>query len=240
MEKTLKSIRLPETELANLAFKARSHKRDFLERWIRPKQIEGSYEPLRKSLGEAASAALPMFPDLQPTSLDQLERLVRRECKGNGKLIDMNLQAVLAIRAFVEQVQAEAEYFVDLPMLLHPGFSYAFWMPLIVRYGGQARVVFLNLRRTTGLTIDGLHFCFSVMNERFRVLDPSYAEVGCEAWMLQNNAMRSIRVVREWAKPIPFELIIADVSETYAVLNDLRRSAMPKTGTGDGPLFGSG
>lgn len=206
--------------------------------WLRPKQIKGSYEPLRRSLGEAANVSLPLLPDIGGTSLEQLERLVIRECKGNSSLVAMNLAPVQAIRCYVQENNIEAEFLDELPIALHPGTRYVFWAPMLVRYNGQARIVFLDLRRTGGLNEGGARVCFSIMHARFRALSQDYASVKFESWKFANNAKRSIRLIQEWAEPIDYNAIASDVAETYAILNSLRAGGMGRaTGTDDGPLF---
>ena len=234
----LKSIRLPETEIANLAFKSYDFKVAFLANWLRPKQIKGSYEPLRRSIGEAANVMLPLLPDLQATSLEQLEKLVERECKGNSDYIAMNMAPVRAIRSFIAENSATTFYLEELPITLFPGMRYAFWAPMLVRYGQETRIVFLDLRRTGGLSDTGCAVCFSVMHERFRVLNPDYADVKLEVWKFANTENRQIRVVEEWCDPLSFGDVTAEIADTYAVLTALRRGDGGRaTGTDHGPLF---
>jgi hypothetical protein len=234
----LRSIRLPETDIANIAFRSPDFKAAFLANWLRPKQIKGSYEPLRRSVGEAANVGLPLLPDIHRTSLEQLEALVIKECKGNSSLVAMNLAPVRAIRTFAQEHEIEADYLEELPIALYPGMRYAFWSPMLVRYKGQTRIVFLDLRRTGGLNELGQRVCFSIMHERFRTLNPDYASVQFEAWRFANNAKRSVRPVAEWCDPIGYNEIVSDVAETYAILNALRSGDTGRaTGTDDGPLF---
>jgi hypothetical protein len=238
METALKSIRLPETDIANLAFKSYDFKVGFLSNWLKPKKISGSYEPLRQSVGEAANVELPLLPDLETTTLEQLEALVIRACKGDSKRILMNLAPVRAIRKFVDEREATAEFLDTLPMALYPGMRYSFWAPMLVRYEGAVRIVFMDLRRTGGMSASGLHVCFSIMHERFRALNPDFATVKFEAWRFSNNDKRSIRPIEEWGVPLSYERIVEDVAETYAILNALRSGDMGRaTGTDDGPLF---
>lgn len=238
METVLKSIRLPETDIANLAFRSYDLKVAFLANWLRPKLISGSYEPLRQSVGDAANVELPLIPDIPRPTLGQLENVVIRACKGNEQRIKMNLAPVRAIRTFVEEVGAEAEYLESLPITLYPGMRYAFWAPMIVVYGGIARIVFLDLRRKGGLSSSGLHMAFSVMHERFRTLDPDLAELRFESWRFADSDSRSVRPIAEWADPIPYDVIVKDVAETYGILNALRSGDSGRaTGTDPGPLF---
>lgn len=238
METALKSIRLPETDIANLAFRSYDFKVAFLDNWLRPKHIRGSYEPLRHSVPEAANVDLPLIPDLERTTLEQLEKLVIRACKGNAERIKMNLAPVRAIRRFVDEQRAEADFLETLPMTLYPGARYEFWAPMIVRYGGVARIVFLDLRRTGGLSPTGSHVAFSVMHERFRALNPDFGAVRFEAWKFANNDARTIRPIEEWAEPIEYDRIVGDIAETYTILHALRAGDTGRaTGTDPGPLF---
>lgn len=234
----LRSIRLPETDIANLAFKPVEFKIAFLTNWLRPKQIKGSYEPLRRSVGEAANVGLPLLPEIATTSLEQLEQLVQKACKGNTNLLNMNLAPVRAIRQFVNDKNAEASFLDDLPIALHPGMRYSFWAPMLIRYDGLSRIVFFDLRRTGGLSDSGLHVCFSIMHDRFRALNPDYADVRFETWKFLDSTNRSIRAICEWRAPIGYNEIVADVAETYNILNVVRAGNTARsTGTDDGPLF---
>lgn len=231
----MRSIRLPETDLANLAFDGYDLKVKKLLSWLAPKQIAGSYEPLRRSVGEAASVGLPLVPELERTTLAQLELLVTRECRGNSDKIAMNMPAVRSIRAFVDERSVEAFFLEELPMTLYPGMRYSFWAPILIRYDGKSRIVFMDLRRTNHLSASGTHFCFSVIHERFRVLDPNFAKIGSEVWRFTNNTSRAIRVIQEFTSPIPYEKILADVAETYSILNALRSG---RTGSATPPDYG--
>ena len=233
----LKSIRLPETDLANLAFRDTAFKTKFLMNWLQPKQVKGSYEPVRRSLGEAANVGLPLIPHIEVTTLGQLEQLVIKECRGNPDLVAMNLAPVRAIRDFIDKNDVEADFLQDLPITLYPNMRYSFWSPILIRYAGVARIVFMDMRRTGRLTPSGLHMAFSVVHERFRTLSTEFESVRAEAWRFANTDARKISVVKEWAAPIPFRDIVADTAETYGILNRLRSAQTPKTGTDDGPLF---
>ena len=234
----MKSTRLPETDIANLAFRPYDWKVAFLNNWLQPKHIKGTYEPLRHSVPEAANVELPLIPDLERTTLEQLERLVIRACKGHEHRIKMNLAPVRAIRRFVDEQQAEADFLESLPITLYPGMRYEFWTPMIVRYGGVARIVFLDLRRRGGLSQTGCHVTFSIMHERFRNLNPDFDAVRFESWRFADNDARTIRPIMEWAEPIRYDKIINDVAETYRILHALQAGDSGRaTGTDPGPLF---
>lgn len=239
MEISLRSIRLPETDIANVAFQPYDQKIRFLSNWLKPKNISGSYEPLRRSIGEAVKMTLPLIPDPGATSLEQLEALVVGECKGNSRLIGMNVPPVKAIREFIDYNGVEADFLEELPMALYPGIRYSFWAPILVRYSGKPRVVFLDLRRRGGLSVTGLQVCFSIMNERFRALNPDFSELQFESWRFANNSARTVKVVEEFGELLSFKRIIDDFAETYAILNMLRSGSDDRsTGTDDaGPLF---
>lgn len=235
----MRSIRLPETDIANIAFQPYDQKIRFLSGWLKPKNISGSYEPLRRSIGEAVNLTLPLIPDPGSTSLEQLEALVVKECKGNGKLVGMNVPPVKAIRKFIDDNEVEADFLEELPMALYPGIRYSFWAPILVRYAGKPRVIFMDLRRSGGLSVTGLQVCFSIMHERFRALNPDFSMLKFESWRFANNSARTVKVIEEFGELLSLKQIIDDFAETYSILNMLRSGSDDRsTGTDDaGPLF---
>lgn len=86
----MKKRRLPETDIANLAFLPAWQKEKVLEAWIRPRKIVGSYEPFRQSLADALNAQLPLIAaDQSLSDLRHVEDAVIRRCKGDADLVAM-------------------------------------------------------------------------------------------------------------------------------------------------------
>ncbi|MGX9146614.1 hypothetical protein [Mesorhizobium sp. 128a] len=55
------------------------------------------------------------------------------------------------------------------------GRKVTFWLPMVVAIEDQAHAVFVEPRRTRGLTAEGRRFAFSMMHERIRAADEDFA-----------------------------------------------------------------
>lgn len=239
----MKSRRLTETDLANMSFASVGVKRQRLESVVRPKAILGSYEPFRHSAGDAVNQQFPFFEDFEATSLDRLEAIVAKACKGDPKLLEMNLAIARSTHRFSTERSLTAEKVDVRPIALCFGHMYEFGMPLIMRHDGKAHVVFPDLRRTNALSAQGCRFVFSAMHQRWRVNYPDMAGLRLSIWRYLNNSARDIRVVECLdSSLISYESLLADVQETYAILHEvLADEDRRRRGSGGsaGPLFGT-
>ena len=242
----MKSRRLTETDLANMAFKPVATKRLRLTSIEKPKPIPGSYEPFRRSNGDAVNLQLPLLPSAQErTALAQLEAVVAKACKGDAELLAMNLPIARSTHEYADAngITATKE---DVRRLILPfGHRYDFGMPLLMAYPQSNFVaVFPDLRRTDPLTEVGHRVVFSFMHQRWRESNPDFAMIGLQAWRYRNCDSRAIKVY-DCAEQdlIPYDQLIADVRQTYDIWHEvLQEAAMDrrKSGGGTGPLFGSG
>lgn len=240
----MKSRRLTETDIANMAFKPRAVKRARLEKLAKPKVIQGSYEPFRRHNGDALNEQYPLLEDdRDPTPLATLEAVVAKACKGDPDLLAMNLAIARATHryAVANQIEARRE---DIRRLTLPfGHSYEFGMPMLVMYAdGRIVTAFPDLRRKEPLTAVGRRMVFSAMHQRWRENYPDFAGIGLETWRYADNDERTIKAIAcEEQDLITYDAIIADVRETYEIwhvvlreIDDRRRGG----GEGDlGPLF---
>lgn len=241
----MKSRRLTETDLANMAFQPVDLKRKRLATFLAPKSIPGSYEPFRLNAGDAVNQQFPFFEEEHDaTPLHKLEEVVARACKGKQALLDMNLPIARATHRFAEKANLSAERVDVRPITLAHGHSYEFGMPLIMRYGGRAAVAFPDLRRTVPLSSMGCRVVASLMHQRWRVNYPDFAELRLVIWRYLNDSMRTIREIELSDEALlPYEELVADIAESYKILHmlmaeqdDVRR----RTNSGSiGPLFGT-
>lgn len=214
--------RLPETDLANLGFREIGSKRQFLIEWLKPKKLPPSYDPFRASIGEAVDAELPLFQGgISKAAMPELERLVIAACRNNPALIKQNMPPARALRDFTARHELEAAQIDVFPLKVMPGLRYSYGSPFVARYNGGAAVVFLDLRRSGGLTRSGVHFAQSVMHEQFRVANPDFESVRMEVWRFGKDAGRTIQPIVESRLPISMDEIVRDIGETYEVLNDI-------------------
>jgi len=239
----MKSLRLTETDLANMAFKPVETKRLRLGSLERPKKIVGSYEPFRAHNGDAVNEQFPLLDRHEPeTPLSALESVIAKACKGNSDLLAMNLPIARATHehAKVHGLRAVREHIRKL--ILPYGHSYGFGMPLLMVYpSGRIAAVFPDLRRTQPLSTVAQRFMFSVMHQRWRENYPDLASIDLEIWRYKNDRLRSISVVSCAEQDLlPYDTLIADVRQTYDVWHGVLQEASAgrrRGGNDFGPLF---
>jgi hypothetical protein len=242
----MKSRRLTETDLANMAFKPYAAKRLRLGSLAKPKPIVGSYEPFRRHNGDALNEQYPLLREERTvTSLEMLEAVVSKACKGDADLLAMNIPIARSTHRYAVENQIEARR-EDVRLLTFPfGHAYEFGMPMLITYAdGRMVTVFPDLRRKQPLTAVGRRFVFSAMHHRWRENYPDFSEIGLEAWRYLDNDIRVIRAIPCTEQDlISYDAIIADARETYEIWHDvLHDEGERRRGGGDGgddlgPLF---
>lgn len=241
----MKSRRLTETDIANLAFKSSDAKYSRLVNLERPKAVIGSYEPFRRSNGDAVNLQLPLIAEAQePSSLEALEAVVAKACKGDADLLAMNLPIARATHAYASENKITAIFEEVRSLVLPFGHKYQFGMPLLMAYpDGQVVAVFPDLRRTDALTSTGRRAVFSLMHQRWRENNPDLQQIGLQVWRYRNSVSRDVDVINcDEDQLFTYDQIIADVRETYEIWHDVLREAAVGRRTvsaGPGPLFGA-
>lgn len=235
------SNRLPETELANWSFLPVADKRRALIAFEGPKNIKGSYEPFRKVFPDAINQQFPLFGEgLGESNWEAIERRLFQECKGDQKLIEMNKGILWATHRYCAENGIAANEVDVVPLKIPGAASYSFGLDLIVRYRGHASIVFLNMRRTSGLNPNGRRFIFSAMHHRFREAYPDLTEAELEIWHYRNNADRTLVCHTAVNANIPFDDMVADIVETHQIWESVKRGGEDlrrAVGGGAGPLF---
>ena len=246
LENLMKRRRLPETDIANLAFLPEGQKRRVLESWLEPKESRGSYDPQRLTMGDAVNQQLPLVAEAQlHTPWHKLESLVRRRCRGNEKLLAMNLPVARATHAFASERNLKA-YALDARPLNFPHCDpYEFASPLIVTYDEKPRLVFLDLRRTGGLSVHARRVVMSAQDVRVRERYPELRNAGLEIWRYRNTELRLIEVTSYENEPLySYEELSLDFASTYKIMNELRAGhsdgARAANDRSAGPLFDVG
>ena len=242
----MKSRRLTETDLANLAFKPVEAKRLRLTSLERPKKIVGSYEPFRRHNGDALNEQYPLLDRDEPdTPLSKLEDVIARACKGDADLLAMNLPIARATHNFVVAQGIRALREVVSKLALPFGHIYEFGMPLLMDYpDGRIVAVFPDLRRTQQLSPVGQRVVFSMMHQRWKENHPDLANIELEIWRYKNTEHRQIAVIAcAEQELIGYDELIADVRETYEMWHNVTANATQTRRSGGddyGPLFGRG
>ncbi len=240
----MKSRRLTETDIANMAFLPSEIKRKRLLNFVKPKPISGSYEPFRSSAGDAVNQQFPFLCEKRSaTPLDVLEQVVAKACKGDEKLLEMNLCIARATHLFATSLGVTAERADVRPISLAFGHSYHFSLPLIMRHGGEAHVIFPDLRRNNPLTSSGCRFIFSAMHQRWRENYPDLSALKLSIWRYANNENRDVRQISCTDNSlIPYEELLNDVRNTYTILHVILKEEEQirrRMDNAAGPLFGT-
>lgn len=215
------SSRLPETELANWAFLSPENKRDAIERHVQPKKIIGSYEPFREILGDAVNKQLPLFAEADQPSTPwlQIERRIRAHsrCRGDGDTLKMNLEVAKATHDFAENARVTAVPIDVTSLAFGVGHLYQFGLSLLMRFSDRVAAVFLDMRRSNGLSIDGRDWVFSAMHERYRAAYPDLSAIDLQIWKYRANSDRTVVPFSAGAIRISYDDLVADVRETYSI-----------------------
>lgn len=240
----MKSRRLTETDLANMAFKSKDSKRATLISLERPKKIIGSYEPFRQHSGDALNEQyLLLDEERAPTPIELLEAVVARACKGNADKLRMNVPIAQATYSYAAEHSLSARR-EDVRRLVFPfGHTYDFGLPMLMIYAdGRIAAVFPDLRRKQTLSQVGRRFVLSAMHHRWRENYPDMSTIDLEIWRYADNEERTIKTILSTDQDlIPYDDIVADVRATYdlwhEVLTNAERSRRASTNE-YGPLFG--
>lgn len=238
------SSRLPETELANWAFLSPLSKRYAIERHIQPKQIAGTYEPFRQVLGDAVNKQLPLFGDEdQPsTPWPQIEGRIRAHacCRRNADTLRMNLEVAKATHDFAESEKITAIPVDVTSLAFGVGHLYQFGLSLLMRFPDRVAAVFLDMRRSNGLSVDGREWVDAAMHERYRAAYPDLAAINLQIWKYRTNSERTIVPLTAGSIGISYDDLVADVRETYAIYASVLAGERDKkrgSSGGSGPLL---
>ena len=167
---------LPDIDLARIAPQRDDMKRKSLEQ-IKDGFPPFSYRPVRScysdifniqpelDLGEAAATPWPV-----------IEAKLKTHSRSDEELT-YNRRVALGLHDFATSggvIGRGNEFF---PLAMGLGQKVTYWLPMILRIDEQASALFVEPRRTRGLTVEGRRFAFSMMHERIRAADEDFANV---------------------------------------------------------------
>lgn len=219
----MKNYRLPPTDLANILFRDHSVKRARLVEIIEPKVIPYTYNPFRRTVGDAVNLQFELVGfEMLPTPWDTLEQEVIRACKGREALIAVNMPVARATHAHAVERNVSASQIDASPLRLAPGQSYSFWMPLLLESNGRFFVTYPEPRRKGYLTPLGMQVAMSIQHERFRTLGSDLSEIGLQIWRYANTDDRRIIVYTdEGLDLIPYAELEAETTDVCKLLAKL-------------------
>lgn len=233
---------LPDIDLARIAPQRDDMKRKSLE------QMKGgfstfSYKPVRTCFADIFNVQ----PDLdlgvaEPTPWDVIETELRRRSRSDEEF-KYNQRVALGLHDFAASGRVYGRRQEFFPLVMGMGQKITLWLPMILAIDGQASALFIEPRRTRGLTAEGRRFAFSMMHERIRAADEDFAEVRLTIAQFGDPAdgRRAVKLhTDEGIELYSREELEQMVASTYdmwrEVLEERERKARGQA-TGTGPLI---
>lgn len=236
------TLLLPDIDLARIAPQRDDMKRKSLE------QMKGgfstfSYKPVRGCFGDIFN----IQPDLdlgaaEPTPWAMIEAELHKHSRSDEEFT-YNRRVALGLHDFAESGRVYGRRQEFFPLLMGMSHKITLWLPMILAIDEQASALFIDPRKTRGLTAEGRRFAFSMMHERIRAADEDFADVRLTIVQFgdPSDDRRAVRLhTDEGVKLYSREELEQMVASTYdmwrEVLEERERKARGRA-TGTGPLI---
>lgn len=233
---------LPDIDLARIAPQRDDMKRKSLE------QMKGgfstfSYKPVRSCFSDIFN----IQPDLdlgaaEPTPWAVIEAELRKRSKSDEEFT-YNRRVALGLHDFATSGRVFGRRQEFFPLSMGMGQKVTFWLSMILAVDGQASAMFIEPRRTRGLTAEGRRFAFSMMHERIRAADEDFADVRLTIAQFgdPSDDRRAVRLHTDEGVELysreELEQMVASTYEMWReVLEERERKARGRA-TGTGPLI---
>jgi hypothetical protein len=233
---------LPDIDLARIAPQRDDMKRKSLE------QMKGgfsviTYNPLRAcysdifniqpelDLGRAAATPWPV-----------IEKKLRGLARSDDEF-KANKRVALGLHDFATSDRVAGRKQEFFPLSMGMGRKVTFWLPMVLAIDEQASAIYVEPRRTRGLTADGRRFAFSMMHERIREGDEDYADVKLTIAQFSDPhaGRRAARLHTDDGIELytreELELMVASTYEMWREVLDDRERETRGRATGTGPLI---
>ncbi|MCY4335658.1 MAG: hypothetical protein OXC60_13450 [Litoreibacter sp.] len=242
---------LPDIDLARIAPQRDDMKRKSLE------QMKGgfspfSYKPVRACFDDIFNVQPELDLDVaEPTPWSIIEATLKRKCQADkldkqGRKIsefEMNRRVALGLHDLATSGRVFGRKQEFFPLSMGMGRKVSFWLPMILAIDEKASAIFIEPRRSRGLTAEGRRFAFSMMHERIRAADEDFAEVRLTIAQFgePSDGRRAVRLHTDEGVDLysreELERMVASTYEMWReVLEEREREARGRA-TGTGPLI---
>jgi len=167
---------LPDIDLARIAPQNDDMKRKSLE------QMKGgfskfSYRPVRSCYSDIFNLQPELdFGAAEPTPWPVIEAELKKRSKSDEEFT-YNRRVALGLHDFATSGRVIGRKHEFFPLSMGMGRKVTLWLPMILAIDEQPSALFIEPRRTRGLTGEGRRFAFAMMHERIRAADEDFAEV---------------------------------------------------------------
>lgn len=228
---------LPEIDLARIAPQPDDMKRKSLEQ-MRDGRPPFSYRPVRSCFADIFNVQPEMFDATAPTEWPIIDEALRRRCRTEDELLN-NLRVARGLFEFAQSSRVAGRRHEFFPLQLGAGQKVTFWLPMILAVEDRPHAVFIEPRRSRGLSKEGRRFVFSIMHERIRAADEDFADIGLAIVRFDdgNAERRPVRLFTDEVVDLyTLDELEAMVAATYRVWWDVcaerEREARKSAGTG--------
>lgn len=233
---------LPDIDLARIAPQRDDMKRKSLE------QMKGgfstfSYKPVRACFSDIFN----IQPDLDlgaagPTPWAVIESELRKRSKSDEEF-NYNRRVALGLHDFATSGRVFGRRQEFFPLSMGIGQKVTLWLPMIIAIDEQASALFIEPRRTRGLSAEGRRFAFSMMHERIRAADEDFADVRLTIVQFSDPSAdrRAVRLHTDEGVELysreDLEQMVASTYEMWHEVLEERKSKAQGKATGTGPLI---
>lgn len=233
---------LPDIDLARIAPQRDDMKRKSLE------QMKGgfstfSYKPVRSCFSDIFN----IQPDLdlgvaEATPWTVIEAELRKRSRSDEEFT-YNRCVALGLHDFATSGRVFGRRHEFFPLSMGMGQKITLWLPMILAIDEQASALFIEPRRTRGLTAEGRRFAFSMMHERIRAADEDFANVRLTIVQFggPSDDRRAVRLHTDEGVELysreELEQMVASTYEMWREVLEERERESRRKATGTGPLI---
>ena len=232
---------LPDIDLARIAPQPDQMKRKSLERFklFGPKV---TYQAFRARFHDLLNIQPEMFGPAPPTKWAVIEANIKGDTTSE-QAEQANLQVARGLYRFAVESDITGRVHEFFPLSMSIGQKVNLWLPMIVAIEGKAYAIFIDPRRSNGLTKDARRFVFSMMHERIRAADPDFADIGLGIVRFANSSgdERAVRLYTDDGIQLysleELEVMVASTYEIWREVVEERERDVRSRATGTGPLI---
>ncbi|MEX0407954.1 hypothetical protein ABGN05_20045 [Aquibium sp. LZ166] len=231
---------LPEIDLARIAPQPDDMKRRCLEQ-MRDGRPPFSYKPVRSCLADIFNVQPELFGPTAHTEWAVIDEILNRRCRTEDELLN-NRRVARGLFEFALSSGVSGRRHEFFPLQLGAGQKVTYWLPMILAVDDRPHAVFIEPRRSRGLTKEGRRFAFSMMHERIRAADEDFADVGLAILGFHDGdtEKRPVRLFTDEGVDLyVLDELEAMVAATYRIWENVcvEREHDTRKGTGTGPLL---
>ncbi len=233
---------LPEIDLARIAPQRDDMKRKSLEQ-MKVGFSTFSYKPVRSCFADIFNVQPELDLGIaKPTPWNVIESALRKKSRSENEFT-YNRRVAIGLHEFATSGRVFGRKHEFFPLSMGMGRKVTFWLPMILAIDNEASALFIEPRRTRGLSSQGRRFAFSMMHERIRAADEDFAGVKLTIAQFSDPAGDRRDVTLHTDEGVDLysrEELEYMVSSTYEMWREVHEERERKTrgrDTGTGPLI---